>query len=528
MQGAQHKALKAARHHPSTRPPNNSSSPAPPFKPPTQVGFSLVLLAVYWGYLLRAASRSPAERDPALRLRSLRHLFPGLPYAFTSTSTSMPTKNSDGKPNAKAKGNAPAHGHGGVSWVDVSELRLAGALTAQSLFKHLLTQGDKIVLALGSSHYSQGLYALAQNYGSLAARLFFQPLEESGRLMFARLAAAAIEEEDEKEGEGEEEREGEVATAAPSSPTRNRKKMGKAAREAEREAKAPPRLTIQASSRATLGLMLGALVKLVVLVGLVFACFGFNYTRALLRLLLPGKRWDGGGGVADDGRVADDGHGDASSSASRVLSWYCLYVLLLAVNGMTEAFVYAVAEHGEVGALSLSAGASFALFALATVPLMQALGTVGLVLANSLGMAVRVLFSLDFIRRYFARTHEPLPDLFPCPLVLAAFVAAFAATLASDSGTDVGDWTQLLLHVGFGGMAFAGVASTVLMAEGDFLADLRGIRRLARGDVRQEEEGEGEGEGEGDMITIETAKGGRVGGGGEKGGRGREKGRKAE
>ncbi len=465
------------------------------------MGFSLVLLAVYWGYLLRAAYASPSERDPALRLRSLRHLFPGLPYA----SAPPPSSSSSSKQqHAKAdNNNNNAEAPWAWAWVDPQELRLAGALTAQSLFKHLLTQGDKIVLSLGSSHYSQGLYALAQNYGSLAARLFFQPLEESGRLMFARLSAAAIEEEEEGEGEAEGTAPSSSSFAAPSSASPNRKKMGKKAREAEKEAKAPPRLTIEASSRTTLGLMLGALVKLVVLVGLVFACFGFNYTRVLLRLLLPGKRWEAGGG-----------DGDGHDAASRVLSWYCLYVLLLAVNGMTEAFVYAVAAHKEVGALSLSAAASFAVFALATPPFMRALGTVGLVLANSLGMAVRILFSLAFIRRVFHRAGEPLPDLFPPPVVLAAFVAAFAGTLASDSGTDVGKLPQALLHVAFGALAFAGVAATVVIAEQDWLGDLRGIRRLAKGDV--------------ETVTI-TVDVGASGGGAKSKGRGSRgsKGRKA-
>lgn len=295
-----------------------------------------------------------------------------------------------------------------------------------------------------------------------------------------------------------------VASASP-----NRKKMGKTAREAERAAKAPPQLTIEGSSFTTLGLMLGALVKLVVLVGLVFAAFGFNYTRVLLRLLLPGKRWEGGA---------------SSEDASRVLSWYCLYVLLLAVNGMTEAFVYAVAAHKEVGALSLSAGASFLVFAGATLPLMRRLGTVGLVLANSLGMAARVLFSLGFIRRFFARAGEPVPDLFPSPLVCAAFVAAFAGTLASDAGTDVGDWRQALPHVAFGAVALAGVVATVVMAEGDWLADMRGIRRLARGEQGALEEAAVVGEGS--TVTIDA---GGVGGGSDRGGKGRRgKGRKAE
>ena len=58
--------------------------------------------------------------------------------------------------------------------------------TAQSLFKHLLTQGDRIVLSALHHHNptSMGVYAMATNYGGLASRFLFQPLEENTRLLF--------------------------------------------------------------------------------------------------------------------------------------------------------------------------------------------------------------------------------------------------------------------------------------------------------------------------------------------------------
>eukprot|EP00953_Heterococcus_sp_UTEX-ZZ885_P011520 6670-Heterococcus_DN1.PRE.3 len=76
----------------------------------------------------------------------------------------------------------------------VSQMRLVGLLMVQSGFKHLLTEGDKIVLTRaqqGASSYQQGVYAVAHNYGSLVARLLFQPIEESARLMFARLGSSS-------------------------------------------------------------------------------------------------------------------------------------------------------------------------------------------------------------------------------------------------------------------------------------------------------------------------------------------------
>jgi oligosaccharide translocation protein RFT1 len=450
------------------------------------VGYSLVLLAVYWGYLLYVGWKGKEEEEearkrrkknddatgastlssqpPPLRLLSLRHLLPGPP-----PSPSTP-------------------------WMEPSHLSLAAALTSQSFFKHLLTQGDKIVLSLGSSHYSQGLYALAQNYGSLAARLFFQPLEESGRLMFSRLAAAGGGEEG-KEEEKEREEEEEEGKSRSSS-----KRITRASG-SEPTTTSTTTTNSSSSNKTTLRLMLGALVKSVVLVGLLFACFGFNYTRVLLRLLLPGQRW----------KESEGGREGGSEGSSQVLSWYCLYVLFLAVNGMTEAFVYAVATREEVGRLSLSAAVSFVVFALSTGPLMAGGGTVGLVLANCLGMLARIGFSWMFIRRYFSlvgeggreggehkvsprggeeeegRREGRMPDLFPRPVVLAAFGVAFGVTRVSDRAmVSVEEWRGVVRHVGVGGLCLAGVLGGIWWVERGFVRDLRGIRRLARGEKRKE------------------------------------------
>lgn len=462
-----------------------------------QVGYSLVLLSVYWGYLLYIGSKgkedeearkwgtnddAPGETTPPsppipLRLLSLHHLLPGPP-----PSPSTP-------------------------WMEPSHLSLAAALTGQSFFKHLLTQGDKIVLSIGSSHYSQGLYALAQNYGSLAARLFFQPLEESGRLMFSRLAEAGYPGGDgEKKERVKEEHGAEMKGGSGSS------------RRITRASTSQNTLTSTSSSlrssstsnKNTLRLLLGALVKSVVLVGLLFACFGFNYTRVLLRFLLPGQSWK-------EKEAGKNGEG-----RSQVLSWYCLYVLFLAVNGMTEAFVYAVATRHEVGGLSRSAAVSFVVFALGAIPLMAGGGTIGLIMANCLGMLTRIGFSWGFIRKYFASEgtevkergrekgvegegeegwregeekrqgresgeQRKMPDMFPRPVVLAAFGVAFAVTRASDRAmVSVEEWRGIMRHVGVGLAALMCVLGMVWCVEKEFVTDLSGIRRLGSGSGRRD------------------------------------------
>ncbi|CAI7639099.1 unnamed protein product [Penicillium glandicola] len=64
---------------------------------------------------------------------------------------------------------------------------IAANVFFQSLVKHLLTQGDTMMLATLSGLEDQGIYSLASNYGGLIARIVFQPLEESSRNLFSAL-----------------------------------------------------------------------------------------------------------------------------------------------------------------------------------------------------------------------------------------------------------------------------------------------------------------------------------------------------
>ncbi|KAH1494530.1 hypothetical protein KXV92_008408 [Aspergillus fumigatus] len=66
-------------------------------------------------------------------------------------------------------------------------ISLSANLFFQSVVKHLLTQGDAMMLAAMSSLEDQGIYFLASNYGGLIARVLFQPIEESSRTLFSSL-----------------------------------------------------------------------------------------------------------------------------------------------------------------------------------------------------------------------------------------------------------------------------------------------------------------------------------------------------
>jgi oligosaccharide translocation protein RFT1 len=66
-------------------------------------------------------------------------------------------------------------------------LILGASVFVQSILKHILTQGDSVLIATLATPAIQGTYALANNYGGLLARLILQPIEESSRNFFGRL-----------------------------------------------------------------------------------------------------------------------------------------------------------------------------------------------------------------------------------------------------------------------------------------------------------------------------------------------------
>ncbi|KAI0087009.1 Rft protein-domain-containing protein [Irpex rosettiformis] len=82
----------------------------------------------------------------------------------------------------------PVNAHGNTKFVyfDGKLLSLAGSMTTQSVFKHFLTEGDKFLVSRLSPLEDQGGYAVASNYGSLVARIVFQPIEETARVFFSK------------------------------------------------------------------------------------------------------------------------------------------------------------------------------------------------------------------------------------------------------------------------------------------------------------------------------------------------------
>ncbi|RZB73588.1 Protein RFT1-like isoform B [Glycine soja] len=122
-------------------------------------------------------------------------------------------------------------------------------------------------------------------------------------------------------------------------------------------------------------------LKLVLLIGLVFMAFGPSYSYSLIRLLY-GEKWSDG-------------------EASTALRCYCFYVIVLAMNGTSEAFMHAVATESQLKRSNDSLLVFSLIYIVLNVLLIRSAGAVGLIMANSLNMTLRILYSAIFIKNYF-------------------------------------------------------------------------------------------------------------------------------
>ncbi|KAK1580605.1 Rft protein-domain-containing protein [Colletotrichum navitas] len=231
---------------------------------------------------------------------------------------------------------------------------LASSMMAQSLVKHVLTQGDTFLVSVLSTPKSQGVYALASNYGGLLARLVLQPVEESSRSYFSRLLSSSSS-----------------SSSSPSSQDTQAKKT-------------PSRETLATASQH-----LHTLLRFYLLLSAVVVSIGPVAAPPLLSLV-AGSRWAGEG-------------------AGEVLAVYCYYIPLLAINGVAEAFVASVASEAQVHRQSAWMGAFSVAFGSAAFLFMRVmdLGASGLVLANCINMLCRIVWSLAFVKSYFAGLETP-------------------------------------------------------------------------------------------------------------------------
>ncbi|KUJ15699.1 Rft-1-domain-containing protein [Mollisia scopiformis] len=278
-----------------------------------------------------------------------------------------------------------------LSYFSLPLLKLTASFFTQSILKHLLTQGDTILISLLTTPTTQGIYALASAYGGLIARLLLQPIEETTRNHIGK------------------------RLSSPSQPS-------------------------VLEVRQTLLLLL----RTYILISLLLVTIGPLLASPLLSLI-AGSRW-------------------TSSGAGHVLAMYCYYIPLLAINGLTEAFVSSVATQRQLGAQTLWMFVFSFGFALASFLFLGVLdwGAEGLVAANGLNMLVRIVWAWGFMGTYFRGfgTRLRVSELLPKPVSLAAAVGTWGVLVQVEKGFSGG-----VMDLVKGGVVAAGLVVVVAIAE---------------------------------------------------------------
>lgn len=131
--------------------------------------------------------------------------------------------------------------------------------------------------------------------------------------------------------------------------------------------------------------LLSTLLHFHVLLALTLVFFCPPYVPPLLRLVL-GQQW-------------------MSTPAPLLLQAYCYLIPVLGINGITEAFVQAVASQQDLSRVSRWMALSTAIYLAACYMLCQHLGLkeLGLIIANAIGMSSRIMFALQYIQNWFSQ-----------------------------------------------------------------------------------------------------------------------------
>ncbi|KII90286.1 hypothetical protein PLICRDRAFT_108790 [Plicaturopsis crispa FD-325 SS-3] len=270
------------------------------------------------------------------------------------------------------------------TFFDKGTVELSATMTAQSLVKHFLTEGDKVILSSLSPLEDQGGYAIAVNYGSLVARIVLQPLEEMARIYFSNLLPEL------KEADAAMQRKEDL-----SEENKSNLRFG----------------VMQASTTLIVFLSLQAVFSILLLT------FGTVYLPFALRLLLPPRYLD--------------------TSAPRVLAAWIWYIPVLAANGTLEAFLASVASPADLNRQSRWMIAFSAIYISTALALYAAgFGDTSLVYANIVNLSARIAYAAHFTTSYFrargARNLLTWGDVIPQRPLLAACALAYGIAKAAD------------------------------------------------------------------------------------------------
>ncbi|XP_042195502.1 protein RFT1 homolog isoform X2 [Callorhinchus milii] len=193
--------------------------------------------------------------------------------------------------------------------------------------------------------------------------------------------------------------------------------------------------------------VLEVLLRLVLLIGLSVTVFGYSYSQLALDIY--------GGSLLSSG------------SGPTLLRCYCLYVLLLATNGVTECFTFAAMSKEEVDRYNFIMLVLSISFLCISYFLTWWHGAVGFILANCMNMGLRIAHSVHYIACYFKlSSNRPLLALRPSWRLLLVYLGCGIITVLSEETLCCAKgWLYRLLHIAIGAGCFVTLLLIVFFTE---------------------------------------------------------------
>ncbi|XP_055636138.1 protein RFT1 homolog [Toxorhynchites rutilus septentrionalis] len=100
-----------------------------------------------------------------------------------------------------------------------------------------------------------------------------------------------------------------------------------------------------------------------------------------------------------------------------LLRWHCLAIVLLAVNGIAEGYMFATNTSQEIDTYNYYMAFCSVAFLMLSYQLTNWLGPVGFILANCCNMSFRISYSLFYIHKHFNEVNtNPLQGFLPRPV----------------------------------------------------------------------------------------------------------------
>lgn len=204
--------------------------------------------------------------------------------------------------------------------------------------------------------------------------------------------------------------------------------------------------------------LLCTLVRGVTLLGAMIFVFGFNFAQLAL-LIYAGRDFALGSG------------------AFVLLRWQTLYILIIAINGVTESFTLACMNQSQLDSFNKILVALSVLLTSSTLLLTPHFSSLGFTMANSLNMFCRILHSIHFISKSLQSSPasgSSVGSLFPDPVLIIFLIPVFLVLRASEEMFCCSSYAGTSFHVLIGGCLFLSFLYLVNTRERDLVQYLTG------------------------------------------------------